>query len=105
MTHIGLSGRRTAGIISTMKTLEAAKAADEFPRFLDRVFLHRESFKIVKKGVPFAYLIPAGERVGNSHQLADDLANNRLPAEERRAFATALRRGRKTLKPVINPWG
>jgi hypothetical protein len=34
-----------------MKTLEAAKAAENFTRFLSKVLLHQESFKIVKGGV------------------------------------------------------
>jgi len=87
-----------------MKTLEATKAADNFTRFLDEVFLRRESFKIVKKGVPCAYLIPAGGRGCNSHEFADDLANTKVSAEDHRAFAAAVRRGRNVLKPLTNPW-
>jgi hypothetical protein len=87
-----------------MKTLEAAKAAENITRFLSEVRLRQESFKIVRKGVPFAYLVPADERGCNSHEFAADLANARSGAEDRRALAAAVRRGRNALKPLRNPW-
>jgi hypothetical protein len=88
-----------------MKTLEAAKAAGNFTRFLSQVLLHQESFQIVKGGVPCAYLIPTGERGCNSHEFAADLASAELTAQDRQALAAALHRGRKALKPLKNPWG
>jgi hypothetical protein len=88
-----------------MKTLEAAKAAENFTRFLSKVLLHQESFKIVKGGVPCAYLIPAGERGCNSHEFAEDLASAEMSGKDRHALAAAVRRGRKALKPLRNPWG
>lgn len=105
--HIGggLSTRLASGIIPSMKTLEAAKAAENFTRFLSKVLLHQESFKIVKRGVPCAYLIPAGERGCNSHEFAEDLASAEMTVEDRHALALAVRRGRKALKPLKNPWG
>lgn len=42
-----------------MKTLEAAKAAENFTRCLNQVRLHQASFRIVEEGIPCAYLIPA----------------------------------------------
>jgi hypothetical protein len=88
-----------------MKTLEAAKAAENFTRFLSKVLWHQESFKIAKGGVPCAYLIPAVERGCNSHEFAEDLASAEMTAEDRHALAAAVRRGRKALKPLRNPWG
>jgi PHD/YefM family antitoxin component YafN of YafNO toxin-antitoxin module len=87
-----------------MKTLEATKAADDFNRFLDQVSLRRESFRIVKKGVPCAYLIPADERGCNTHELAEELAADELSLEDRRALGAALRRARRVLRPPKNPW-
>ena len=87
-----------------MKTLEAANAADNFTRFLDEVFLHRESFKIVKRGVPCAYLIPAGELGCTSHELAEDLGHAELSVADRRALAADLRKGRNALRPLKDPW-
>jgi hypothetical protein len=88
-----------------MKTVEANKAAENFTRFLSHVLTRQESFKIVMEGVPCAYLVPAGEHKCDSHELAEDLANAELSKEDRRTLAAAVRRGRKALKPLKNPWG
>jgi hypothetical protein len=87
-----------------MKTLEAARAAQDFARFLREVHLRQESFKIVKEGVAFAYLVPATEGACDSHEFADDLAGAQAKPEDARAMAAAIRRGRKVLKPLKNPW-
>ncbi|MBI5386189.1 MAG: hypothetical protein HZA90_16075 [Verrucomicrobia bacterium] len=87
-----------------MKTLEAGKAAANFTRVLDEVHSLRESFEIIQKGVPCAYLVPAIQRGVSSHELADDLADAGLTARDRRSFAAALRKGREALKPLTNPW-
>jgi hypothetical protein len=88
-----------------MKTLQAERAAQDFARFLKQVHLRQESFRIVKEGVAFAYLVPASEGLCNSHGLADDLATVRVKPEDRRSLAASVRRGHKTLKPLRDPWG
>lgn len=88
-----------------MKTLEAERAAQNFAKVLKQVHSRQESFRIVKEGVAFAYLVPASESVCNSHGLADDLATVRVKPEDGHGLAAAVRRGRKTLKPLRNPWG
>jgi antitoxin (DNA-binding transcriptional repressor) of toxin-antitoxin stability system len=88
-----------------VKTLEATSAAANFPGILEAVQSLHESFAIVKKGVPCAYLVPAGERHISSHDLAEDLGASQFQAEDRRSFAASLRKGRKALKPLRNPWG
>ena len=88
-----------------MKTLEADKAAGDFTKFLSRVLDEQESFQIVKEGVPCAYLLPAGGGNCNSHEFAADLDDAGLSTQDRRALAAAVRKGRKTLKPLKNPWG
>ena len=95
----------TKNPLTGMKTLEAARAAEDFTRFLSQVQLHQESFQIVKGGVPCAYLIPTGERGCNSHEFAADLASADITVQDRHALAAALHRGRKALKPLKNPWG
>ena len=87
-----------------MKTLEATKAAADFTRVLAAVESLHESFAIVKKGVTCAYLLPATEGTISSHDLADDLATAELGDEDRRSLAADLRKGRKALKPLKNPW-
>jgi antitoxin (DNA-binding transcriptional repressor) of toxin-antitoxin stability system len=94
------------GDIADVKTVEANKAAENFTRFLSQVLARQESFKIVKKGVPCAYLVPAGEHKCDSHELAEDLASAEFSEkEDRRDLAAALARGRKALKSLKNPWG
>lgn len=85
--------------------MEAAKAAGNFMRLLSQVRLHQESFRIVREGVPCAYVIPAGGRVCDSHEFAEALASAEIMVPDRRALAAAVRRGRKALKPLKNPWG
>jgi hypothetical protein len=88
-----------------MKTLEADKAAGNFTKLLSKVLNDHESFQIVKAGVPCAYLLPAGGGRCNSHEFAADLAGAGAAMQDRRALAAAVRKGRKTLKPLKNPWG
>ena len=88
-----------------MKTLEASKAAANFSRVLDTVHSLHESYEIVRKGVTCAYLVPTAGRGSSSHELAADLAEVELSAEERRSFAADIRKGRKALKPPKSPWG
>lgn len=87
-----------------MKTLDAIKAAQSFAKLLERVHSLQESFQIVKKGVPYARLVPAAEHGCSSQELADDLAGAELKTEDRRAFGATVRKGRKALKPLKNPW-
>lgn len=88
-----------------MKTLEAEKAAGNFAKFLGKVLDDQESFQIVKEGVACAYLVPLGGGKCNSHEFAADLADAGLSVADRRALTAAVRKGRKTLKPLKNPWG
>jgi hypothetical protein len=88
-----------------VKTLEAKEAARSFTRILKQVHSLHECFAIVKEGVPWAYLAPPVARACSSHELAADLAGAELTANDRRAFAAAIRKGRRGLKPVRNPWG
>jgi hypothetical protein len=88
-----------------VKTLSVTEASRSFSDCVKRVYVRKESFAIIKLGVPWALLVPAPARVCTSHELADDLASPSLSSEDRRNFAAALRKGRKALKPLRNPWG
>ena len=101
----GLNRRQPSVIVRAMKTLEAARAAQDFTRFLREVHLRQESFKIVKGGVALAYLLPSSEGACDSYGFADDLASTPIKFEDRRSLSTAIRKGRKALKPLKNPWG
>jgi antitoxin (DNA-binding transcriptional repressor) of toxin-antitoxin stability system len=88
-----------------VKTLSVTEASRSFSDFVNRVYSRKESFAIAKLGVPYALLVPAGATGCTSHELATDLASANLPAEDRRHIAAAIRKGRKALKPLKNPWG
>jgi antitoxin (DNA-binding transcriptional repressor) of toxin-antitoxin stability system len=88
-----------------MKTLSVSVASRSFSDWVNRVYSRKESFAIVKLGVPYALLVPAAAPGCDSHELAADLARANLPAEDRRNLAAAIRKGHKALKPLKNPWG
>src|SRR5881296_4398501 len=88
-----------------MKTLTVSEATKKLPTCLDRVYRRHESFKVVKNGIPYAHLVPANGTGCTTHEFADDLAEAELTAADRRVLASAIRRGRKQLKPLKNPWG
>lgn len=88
-----------------MKTLSVTEASRSFSECVNRVYSRKESFAIVKLGVPYALLVPASTEGCNSHELADDLGGAGLPAEDRRELVATLRKGRKALKSLKNPWG
>lgn len=88
-----------------MKTLTVTEASRSLSECVKRVYWHKETFAIVKLGVPYALLVPASAPGCNSHELAKDLAKANLPVVERQTFAAAVRRGRKLLKPLQQPWG
>ncbi len=87
-----------------MKTLSVTEASKSFGGWVNRVYSRKESFAILKLGVPYALLVPAPTSCCTSHELADDLAEANLSSEDRRALATTLRKGRKAVKPLKNPW-
>ena len=88
-----------------MKTLDAAVLGIRFGEFLEKVHSLGASFKIVKKGIPYGYLVPAEEPQCNSHQFAEALEQAEIPDAEHLAHVTALRNGHRALKPLKNPWG
>ena len=88
-----------------MKTLSVTEASKSFSECVNRVYSRKESFAIVKLGVPYALLVPASAPACNSHELADDLAKAVLPTGDRRAFAAAVRKGHKALKDISPPQG
>ena len=87
-----------------MKTLTVTKATKSFTDCLDRVYHLHESYELVKNGIPYAHLLPVDGAGCNTRELADDLAEAELSVEDRRAWASAVRKGRKHLKPLKNPW-
>ncbi len=87
-----------------MKTLSIMEASRSLSECVDRVYSRKETFAIVKLGVPYALLVPPVTTGCNSHELADDLTKARLPGKDQRELAAAVRSGRKMLKPLKDPW-
>jgi hypothetical protein len=88
-----------------VKTLTVTQAAKNLADCLKQVYHQHESFELVKNGVPYAHLVPINGSGCTTHELANDLAAGKLSLEDRRALVSAVRKGRKHLKPVKNPWG
>jgi len=88
-----------------MKTLSVADVAKDLEGCLDRVRLCHESFELVKGGIAYAWLVPPTAGPCDTHELADDLGQSSLSSEDKRTWGTAIREGRKKLKPLKNTWG
>ncbi len=86
-----------------MKTLTVTEAAKNLAACLKRVYHRPESFELVKHGIPYAHLVPINGTSCNTHELAVDLTAVKLSLEDRRALASAVRKGRKYVKPLKNP--
>ena len=87
-----------------MKTLSVTKAAKTLYSCLKIVYHKHETFELVKKGIPYAHLVRVKGASCSTHELADDLAEAELSADDRHALASAVRKGRKHLRPLKNPW-
>ena len=88
-----------------MKTLTVREASRSLGECVDRVRSGKESYAIVKLGVPCALLVPVSSPGCNSHELADLLGQAGLAAGDARAFAKTVRKGRTAVQPLRNPWG
>ena len=53
---------------------------------------------------PTPHLVPANGASCTTHELADDVDETELSAGDRRTLASVVRKGRKLLKPLKNPW-
>ncbi len=87
-----------------MKTLTVTEAARNLAACLKQVYHEHESFELVKNGIPYAHLVPINGTSCDTHELAEDLVAIKLSIEDRRAIASAVRTGRKHVKPLNNPW-
>lgn len=88
-----------------MKTLTVDEASRNLDSWLEIVHEEHESFQLVKDGVVYGQLVPVPVEGSSNLKLAADLARAKLTRADRREMATAVRKGRKHLKPVKNPWG
>lgn len=79
-------------------------AARSLPDCVDRAHYQNETFVLMKDGVPFARLVPAGQPVCRGSDLAAVLASEELPDEEARAWNRDLKAAREKLKAPPDKW-
>ena len=84
--------------------ISVTAAVRNFADCVNRVHYQNESFVLLKNGVPFARLVPAGEQVCHGGDLADALAAVELSPADARAWLRDLKAARKKLKPPCDAW-
>ncbi|NUQ61727.1 MAG: hypothetical protein HUU20_04515 [Pirellulales bacterium] len=84
--------------------ITVTEAARNFADCVNRAHYQNTSFLLLKNGVPFARLIPAGLPVCRGKELAETLARVELPQEEASAWMNDLVAARKELKAPSDPW-
>jgi hypothetical protein len=88
-----------------VKELTISAAAKALDHCVERVYRQHVSFRLRKRGVTYALLVPADFPGCDTHDFADDLGQAKLSLEDRRSFRESIRRGHKALKRLKNPWG
>ena len=84
--------------------ITVTEAARNFADCVNRAHYRKENFVLLKNGVPFARLVPEGERVCSGKQLAAALTGVDLDAAEARAWSRDLKAARVTLKAPRDKW-
>ena len=79
-------------------------AARNFADCVNRAHYQNQTFVLLKNGVPFARLIPAGNPLCRGIDLAAALADVELTAAEATAWNRDLKSARKKLKPPRSLW-
>ncbi len=85
-------------------TITVTEAARNFADFVNRAHYRNETFVLLKNGVPFARLVPDGERSCSGKDLAAALAGVELSPAEARAWGRDVRAARATLKDPGDKW-
>ncbi len=84
--------------------LSVTEASRNFADCVNRAHYQNHTFVLVKNGVPFAKLVPAGKPICRGSDLAKALSRVRLSDAEARAWQRDLKAARKKLKPPIDRW-
>ena len=84
--------------------ISVTEAARNFADCVNRAHYQNQSFLLLKNGVPFARLIPAGPAVCQGRDLAQALAAADLSDEEARAWNRELKAARRKLKGPPDKW-
>jgi antitoxin (DNA-binding transcriptional repressor) of toxin-antitoxin stability system len=84
--------------------LSVTEASRNFADCVNRAHYQNHTFVLMKNGVPFARLVPAGKPTCRASDLAKALSRVKLSEAEARAWQRDLKTARKKLKPPIDRW-
>jgi hypothetical protein len=84
--------------------ISVTDAARNFADCVNRTHYQQATFVLLKNGVPFARLVPAGEPICRGRELAEALAGVELPAAAARAWHRQLKTARRKLKSARDKW-
>lgn len=85
-------------------SISVTDAARNFADCVNRAHYQNQSFVLVKNGVPFARLVPAGKPVCRGTDLAEALAAVELSDAEAAAWQKELKVARKNLRAPRDLW-
>ena len=85
-------------------TISVTEAARNFADCVNRVHYQSQTFVVLKNGVPFARLVPAGQPVCFGRDLAEVLGSVELTGDDSNAWNHDLREARKKLKAPPDKW-
>lgn len=84
--------------------ISVTEAARNFADCVNRAHYQNQTFVLLKNGVPFARLVPAGVQLCRGSDLAEALARVELSPAEARTWQRDLKAARKKLKPPRDTW-
>lgn len=84
--------------------ITVTEAARNFADCVNRAHYQSQTFMLLKNGVPFARLVPAGKRTRHGRDLAEALASVALSDKEAKAFGRDLQAARGTLEAPRDKW-
>ncbi|MEO8725622.1 MAG: hypothetical protein ABI383_05820 [Acidobacteriaceae bacterium] len=84
--------------------ISVTEAARNFADCVNRAHYQNVTFVLLKNGSPVARLAPENERACLGRELAEAVAQSRLPGEEAKRWRRDLATARKLLKAPANKW-
>lgn len=84
--------------------MSVTEAARNFADCVNRAYYQHQTFLLLKNGVPFARLVPAGPAVCRGVDLAEVFTTAPLSSAEADDWRRDLKTARKKLKPPRNVW-
>jgi hypothetical protein len=82
--------------------LAVTDAARNFTDGVSRAHHQQQAFPLVKNGIPFARIVPAGKPFCRGRELAEALSRVELSVAQARAWLRELKMSRKMLKPPVD---